>query len=405
MLNSRYKWWLVAMLWFVCFFNYADRQAIFSVFPLLQKEMGLSDVQLGIIGSSFMWVYAAAGPFAGWVGDRLSRKTVVLGGLIAWSLVTIATAMSTEYWHLVTFRGLEGLGEAFYFPASMALISAFHSSETRSRAMSFHQSSVYAGTIAGGTFAGLLGQYYGWRSGFYVFGIAGTILGIVLWKFIREPEEKAVTETKVPIRAIFSHPMVAVLIATFIGANFVALIFLTWLPSYLVRNFKMSLSMAGFSATAYLQIASVCGVLFGGWLADRLTERLSAGRGGAVGGRARTQAMGLLGGVPFLFLSGWTLDVTVLVLAMVGFGLCKGIYDANIWATLYDYVPPERRATAVGVMNSLGWLGGGLAPVAIAYASQQFGMAACLSATSAIYLAFGLFLLTAIARWSTTTLK
>ena len=163
------------MLWFVCFFNYADRQAIFSVFPLLQKEMGLSDVQLGIIGSSFMWVYAAAGPFAGWVGDRLSRKTVVLGGLIAWSLVTIATALSTEYWHLVTFRGLEGLGEAFYFPASMALISAFHSSDTRSRAMSFHQSSVYAGTIAGGTFAGLLGQYYGWRSGFYVFGIAGTI--------------------------------------------------------------------------------------------------------------------------------------------------------------------------------------------------------------------------------------
>jgi MFS family permease len=113
----------------------------------------------------------------------------------------------------------------------------------------------------------------------------------------------------------------------------------------------------------------------------------------------------LLGGVPFLFLSGWTLDVTVLVLAMIGFGLCKGIYDANIWATLYDYVPPERRATAVGVMNSLGWLGGGLAPVAIAYASQHFGMAACLSATSAIYLGFGLLLLTATGRYATFTLK
>lgn len=393
------------MLWFVCFFNYADRQAIFSVFPLLQKEMGLSDVQLGIVGSSFMWVYAAAGPFAGWVGDKFSRKTVVLGGLIAWSLVTIATAMSTEYWHLVTFRGLEGLGEAFYFPASMALISAFHTTETRSRAMSLHQSSVYAGTIAGGTFAGLLGQYYGWRSGFYVFGIAGTILGLVLWKFIREPEEKAVAEKKVPIRAIFSHPMVAVLIATFIGANFVALIFLTWLPSYLVRNFKMSLSMAGFSATAYLQIASVCGVLLGGWLADRRTAKIAAGRGGTTGGRAQTQAMGLLGGVPFLFMTGWTLDVTVLVLAMIGFGLCKGIYDANIWATLYDYVPPERRATAVGVMNSLGWLGGGLAPVAIAYASQHFGMAACLSATSLIYLCFGLFLLSSTGRYATVRLK
>ncbi|MBM3783541.1 MAG: MFS transporter [Acidobacteria bacterium] len=391
--NSAYKWWLVAMLWFVCFFNYADRQAIFSVFPLLQKEMGLSDIQLGIVGSSFMWVYAAAGPFAGWIGDRFSRKAVVLGGLIAWSLVTIATALSTKYWHLVTFRGLEGLGEAFYFPASMALISAFHNADTRSRAMSLHQSSVYAGTIAGGTFAGLLGQHYGWRSGFYVFGIAGTLLGLLLWKVIREPEAPREKERHVPIRAIFDHPMVPVLIATFIGANFVALIFLTWLPSYLVRNFQMTLSMAGFSATAYLQLASVLGVLTGGWLADRL----SASRRG---GRAATQALGLLGGVPFLFLTGWTLDVSVLILAMIGFGFCKGLYDANIWATLYDYVPEERRATAVGLMNSLGWLGGGIAPVAIAAASSHYGMAACLSATSAIYFSFGTFLLLSARRWA-----
>ena len=258
MQNSAYKWWLVAMLWFVCFFNYADRQAIFSVFPLLGREMNLTDVQLGIVGSAFTWVYAAASPFAGWIGDRFSRKSVVLGGLIAWSLITVATALSTQYAHLVIFRGLEGLGEAFYFPASMALISAFHGPDTRSRAMSLHQSSVYAGTIAGGTFAGYLGQYYGWRSGFYVFGIAGTLLGIGLWKLLREPEApKEAKAVPVPLREVFSHPMVPVLILTFIGANFVALIFLTWMPTYLYRTFKLSLTMAGFSATAFLQIASV----------------------------------------------------------------------------------------------------------------------------------------------------
>ncbi len=68
------------MLWFVCFFNYADRQAIFSVFPLLKSEMGLSDVQLGIVGSSFMWVYAGFGPIAGLIGDRLRRKTLIISG-------------------------------------------------------------------------------------------------------------------------------------------------------------------------------------------------------------------------------------------------------------------------------------------------------------------------------------
>lgn len=70
---SAYAWSVVAMLWCVCFFNYADRQAIFSVFPLLKAEMGLSDVQLGVVGGSFMWVYALALPLAGFAGDRLSR--------------------------------------------------------------------------------------------------------------------------------------------------------------------------------------------------------------------------------------------------------------------------------------------------------------------------------------------
>src|SRR5207237_8228898 len=86
--RDNYKWLVVAMLWFVCFFNYADRQAIFSCFPVLKSEMHLSDVQLGIVGGAFMWVYAAAGPLAGLIGDRVSRNTLLIGGLICWSLVT-----------------------------------------------------------------------------------------------------------------------------------------------------------------------------------------------------------------------------------------------------------------------------------------------------------------------------
>src|SRR4051794_19293324 len=109
------------MLWLVCFFNYADRQAIYSVFPLLKSQMNLSDIQLGIVGSAFMWVYAAAAPLAGWIGDRFDRKALILGGLLFWSFITVATALSSHYWQLVLFRALEGLGEAFYFPASMSL--------------------------------------------------------------------------------------------------------------------------------------------------------------------------------------------------------------------------------------------------------------------------------------------
>jgi MFS family permease len=399
MFTNSYKWLVVGLLWFVCFFNYADRQAIFSVFPLLQQEMGLNNVQLSFVGASFMYVYALVGPVAGIIGDKLNRKFLIISGLIFWSLITVATAFSTKYWHLVLFRALEGFGEAFYFPASMALISDYHGPETKSRAMGIHQSSVYAGTIAGGAVAGYMGQYYGWRSGFYLFGSLGIVLGAVLLLTLKEPprtksevtEPHAMIDLRRPnlwedIREIFRTPMVRILIAVFVGANFVASVFLTWMPKFLYDKFKMSLALAGLSGTAYQQIASMIGVVVGGVLADRLARRYA-------GGRMMAQCLGLFGGAAFIFLTGWTLSIPVLIGAMIGFGFFKGIYDANIWASLYDVVKPERRATALGLMNSIGWLGAAMAPTAIAYAAGSYGMSASLSANSIIYLLFGLLML------------
>ena len=409
-MGKNYKWWVVFMLWFVCFFNYADRQAIFSVFPLLKQEMGLSDVQLGIVGAAFMWVYAGFGAIAGIVGDRFQRKTLIIGGLIFWSLVTIGTALSTDYIHLVICRALEGFGEAFYFPASMSLLSDYHNKETRSKAMSFHQSSVYAGTIAGGTVAGFMGQYYGWHTSFYLFGGLGVLLGVLLLFFLKEPvrgQAEIHTEIKDSshqlldlkqrnifnsIKKVFSKPMVWILVAVFVGANFVASIFLTWMPSFLYNKFNMSLSMAGLNATFYLQMASVVGVISGGFLADKLVKTCR-------GGRMIAQSIGLILGVPFIFLAGWTFSIPILIMALIGFGYFKGLYDANIWASLHDVVKPKNRATAVGFMNSIGWFGGGIAPIAIAYASTKYGMSASISATSFLYLVFGLLLIFSIRKF------
>ena len=402
MAPERYRWFVVGMLWFVCFFNYADRQAIYSVFPLLKAEMGLSDVQLGVIGGAFMWVYAVSGPLAGLVGDRISRKSLILGGLLFWSGITLATAFCREYWQLVAVRAAEGLGEAFYFPASMSLISDYHGKATRSRAMSMHQSSVYAGTIAGGSLAGFMGQYHGWRSSFYLFGWGGVALALILSALLREPKRGAADAAPVvsgrkpdiaeSLRGVFGHRMVPVLIAVFLGANFVAAVFLTWLPSFLYRKFGMNLSMAGFSSTAFLQVASVTGVLTGGVIADRLSRRHPAGR-------MITQAIGLFLGVPFVFLTGWTRTVGAVVLAMTAFGFCKGLYDANIWASLYDVVPAAHRATALGLMNSIAWLGAGMAPVTIAMMSDRYGMSASIAATSVVYIAVGALMAGGIARW------
>jgi predicted MFS family arabinose efflux permease len=92
------------MLWLISFFNYADRQAIFSVFPLIEREMRLTPVQLGFLGSVFAWVYGLAAPLAGMVVDRIRRKTAILGGLEAWSVICMATVFSADFRHLVFWR-------------------------------------------------------------------------------------------------------------------------------------------------------------------------------------------------------------------------------------------------------------------------------------------------------------
>src|SRR5262245_14666666 len=148
----------------------------------------------------------------------------------------------------------------------------------------------------------------------------------------------------------------------------------------------MSFSMSGVSATAYLQIASVLGVITGGVLADRLSRKHR-------GGRMMAQAVGLFAGAPVIFLTGWTLSIPALVLALIGFGYFKGMLDANIWASLHDVVRPERRATAVGVMNAIGWLGGGAGTYAIGVAEPYFRMSVCLSANSLVYLLVGLLMI------------
>ncbi|MFM2095105.1 MAG: hypothetical protein RIS70_2229, partial [Planctomycetota bacterium] len=239
-----YKWLVVLMLWFICFFNYADRQAIFAVFPVLREQFGFNNEQLGLIGSAFMWVYAAGAPFAGLVCDRLRRKSLILGGCFFWSLVTILTGSCSKLWHFVTVRALEGFGETFYFPASMSLVSDYHSPQTRSRAMSLHQSSVYVGTILGSWFGAWMAMRWGWATGFYVLGGLGMLLSVALLGLLAEPQRGAAEALISPsdhasetaslqetLGDIFRAPLAMLLMFVFVAANFVATIFLTWTPT------------------------------------------------------------------------------------------------------------------------------------------------------------------------------
>lgn len=379
--GSNYKWHVVGMLWCISFFNYADRLAIFSLFPLLQKEMHLTLLQLGFLGSAFAWVYGLCAPFAGNVADRIRRKTAILGGLFVWSSVAVITPIARTFPQLFSFMAIEGLGETFYIPASMSMISDYHGKQTRSRAIGLHQTSVYLGTIAGAFFAGLIGERYGWRWSFVVFGGLGIVLGFLLARFLQEPRRGASDaqgprtgatlqwDSKVSViqflRVAAARPSVIMLMAGFVCANFVAVVLLAWMPKFLYDKFHLSLAMAGLSATLFVQFASMVGSPLGGWIADLLRRRLA-------GGRMLVQAVALFCGAPFVFLCGKTTSISWLIVALTFWGLFKGCYDSNIFASLFDVIPPHTRGTGAGFMNLVGWLGGGgLAPVVIGFIAER----------------------------------
>ncbi len=395
--NSSYRWFVVAMLWWISFFNYADRQAINSVFPLLEKELGLSLVQLGLLGSAFAWVYGLSGFFAGYVVDRVSRKKSALGGLFVWSVICMATALARGFRALFIFRALTGLGETFYYPASMSMVSDYHGAQTRSRAIGIHQTSVYAGTIAGSFFAGMIGQVYGWRWSFIVFGGLGVLLGFVLNRFLREPkrgqsdlgdaESAGASLSMAEFGALLRRtPTALCLMGAFMCSNFVAVVLLTWMPKFLYDRFHMGLAVAGLTATIFVQLASVLGAITGGWLADLLRARTPRGR-------ILVQATGVLCGAPFVAWCGMTRSVTALIAALTLWGFFKGIYDANIFASLFDVVRPEARGTAAGFLNSIGWLGGGgSAPVLIGWIARDRSLSAGITAASTVYVLAGALL-------------
>jgi MFS family permease len=404
--HRNYKWYVVGMLWWIAFFNYADRQAVFSVFPLLSREFHLSNLQLGLLGSSFAWVYGLSAPLVGNIVDRVRRKTAILAGLQIWSFICMATALSRTFVHLLIFRAAEGLGETVYFPASMSLISDYHGKTTRSRAMGTHQTSVYMGTIAGGFFAGLIGQHYGWRSSFVIFGACGVLLGVILNKFLFEPARGAADRKDIGadapapatprrmsipefLKLIWSTPTLLLCMAAFMCENFTAMVLFTWMPTFLYQRFSLSLAMAGLTATLYVQVTSMLGSPLGGWLADSLRMRMP-------GGRILVQAIGIFFEAPFAVWCALTGSMVWLIASLILWGIFKGFYEANIFASVFDVIPPEARGTATGFMNMMGWLaGGGSAPVVVGFLADRIGLSHAMAVTASSYVVASILLLMA----------
>lgn len=358
-------WLVVALLWLVGCFNYLDRVTVTTMRGSLMEAIPMTDAQFGLLTSVFLWVYGLLSPFAGFLADRFSRSRVIILSLFAWSAITWLTAHATTFPQLLATRALMGVSEACYIPAALALIADYHRGATRSLATGVHMSGIMVGSGLGGV-GGWIAERYSWSHAFTIFGVAGLGYAVVVALLLRDrPADKTEAGSPIPSAQNVGVNLTEALKSLFGRTSFILAIFywgllglsgwvvVGWMPTYLNEHFHLSQGTAGLSATGYLHVAALLGVLLGGFWADRWSRRNERGR-------VLVPLVGILVAAPAILLVS-TIDWLPLALAgLIFFGLSKAFADSNMMPILCSISDPRYRATGYGLLNMFSCTVGGL---------------------------------------------
>jgi MFS family permease len=370
-----YKWYVMALLFAAAGLNYADRTAITAVFPLLRRDLGMSDIALGATGAVFLWTYAAVSPFAGYLGDKISRARLLSFSLGAWSLVMACSALATTATQLLIMRALLGIAEAAYIPAATALIAEHHGSDTRARAIGIHLAGFSVGMVCGGSLAGYLGERIGWRPSFVILGVLGLVLTSICLLTLRDGPGRAVPTAgseSTPsllrtVRHLIALPSLLVLTMENVLSGTVNWVFINWLPLFFTETFALSLAMAGFFGTLWLQGGRVAGLMFGSLPSDRVAR---------VNPRYRMLLMVVAYGLaaPLLTTFAWSKSWSLIAASIFGFSLLAGMGYVNAQPLLCELLPERLRSTAIGFMNMTSCFVGGAGVLVAGALKNSFGL-------------------------------
>lgn len=381
--ESRYGWFVVALLMLAYVLSFVDRQILSLLVGPIRKDLGISDTQISLLmGFSFALFYTLCGiPLARWA-DRASRRGLIMAGVVSWSLATAACGLAQRYVHLLLARigvGV-GVGEAALSPAAYSLISDLFPRERRATAISVYSMGIYLGSglafLVGGaviqfaTTRGLvtlplLGETRPWQVVFLILGAAGLVFSLALLA-VREPPRTVAAGPAVTFGGLarqlksntstllYHHFGFALIALGSYGSS-------AWIPSYFVRVHGWSMAHTGLVYGSIVTVFGTLGIVAGGQFADRLIRR---GVGDAT---LRVGLWGALAGIPCtaLFLLAATPDLAaaLLVPCVFCFSLPFGVAPAAV----QEIVPPTMRAQASAVyLFVVNLIGLGLGPTLVA---------------------------------------
>jgi MFS family permease len=396
--NPYYKWVVVSMMWLIASLNYTDRMTIFTVFPVLKKELLLSDITLALIGSSFLWVYAVFSPVGGYLGDRFSRRAVVLGSLFIFSLITFATGLARSGSQLIALRCLLGVSEALFLPPALAYIASYHADRTRSLANSIALSGLAIGAGFGSWYGGYMTEHYSWRTGFFVLGVAGILTMIAAMQVLRK--DPAVVQHDAPnlafeplgpkIFAILKTPTASALLFLAFALSLTSWPTHSWLPTYLFENFRLSLTQAGSVITVFAALPALLGGIAGGILADRWVRR-------DLRGRMAVQVIGFSVMAPTMLVIGFMPSAKAIAIDLLIYSVARGMLEGNSMPLFCSVLPPNRWSMAYGIYNFAGTLAGSLGILFVGTQKASWGIGFTLSSMSfLLFIALGVIAITMV---------
>ena len=350
---SSYQIRLLAVLALINFVNFADRQVVVPLLPLLRQQMNLSDAQLGSLQTWLLVVLAVASIPCGLLADRMSRTQIIAAGVAVWSLATIACGFASSFMFLLIARALIGVGEAAYAPAAQSMISDSFPYQRRAMAQSIFASGMLLGGAAGLAFGGVMGETHGWKYTFIVVGLVCMIPGLFVIK-LPEPPRRPRSEV-VPILSLLAVPAFVAMIVAGTMITFASVSLLTWGTDFAVNYKEFSLREASLSIAVVALISLLLGVLTGGFLADRIQKKYPYGR-------ILVIAAAFLFAAPFVLLAIQSDEKWVFLVALFIGGFFMSWYHGPVTAVLCDLTPQRAHATAIGVYMFVTQLLGALGP-------------------------------------------
>lgn len=363
--NWYYPWIIVGVLWVVAFLNYFDRNLVASMRDPIVGEFKLTDAQFGLLTTVFLLSYGILSPLGGYLADKYGRKRVIIFSVCVWSAVTLWTGFVHSFHEMLLARVMMGISEACYIPAGLAMIADYHKGKTRSLATGLHMSGIYAGQALGGV-GGYMSMHWGWRYGFQMIGLVGVVYGLILLYLLKENRQTKADEN-IPagvadekrlnlfqtIKMLAGEKSFRVLLFYFAVLGIVNWMVYGWLPTFLKEHFALDLGKAGLSATGYVQIGSFTGVIIGGLIADRWYRFNKRSRLYMI-------IIGFSLGAPFLFLMASTDIFAIAIVAMMIYGVARGINDGNLMPVLCQVIDRKYIATSYGFLNFLSTIIGGI---------------------------------------------